>query len=210
MIDHSRAYLETVQADRLAAAHRRRPPADPGELERFLARYAERGERAPSVLHRLIARIGAVARAHRLPAHHVDDVVQTTLLRLLEHRESIREPRALGAWLQTTARHESLRVLRDGARVRPVCPDDLEDGAEPSPLQPHVERGERRTALLRAIDALPPRQRDLMLVLLAEPEPSYAEVARRLGMPIGSIGPTRARALERLRRDERLAAVLGA
>ena len=61
---------------------------------------------------------------------------------------------------------------------------------------------------MQAIDALPARQRELMLALLAEPEPSYAEVARALEMPIGSIGPTRARALARLRRDHRLASVM--
>src|SRR4051794_589012 len=208
MINHSRAYIESVQTDRLAAARRRRPPTDGVELERFLAAYAGRGERGQPVLHRLIARISAVARAHRLPAHHVDDVVQTTLLRLLEHRESIREPRALGAWLQTTARYECLRALRDGARMRPVSPDDFDDRSEPSPLQPYVESAERRSALRAAIGGLPRRQRDVMLALLAEPEPSYAEVARALDIPIGSIGPTRARALERLRRDDRLATLV--
>jgi RNA polymerase sigma factor (sigma-70 family) len=177
------------------------------ELDRLLVAYAGRGEHTRPVLARLTTRIRAVARAHRLPAHQVDDVVQTTLLRLLEHRASIAEPRALGAWLRTTARHESLRVLRDGARVQFVCADEMHDQGEPSPLQPHVEDAERRATLMAAIDELPPRQREVMLALLAEPEPSYAEIARTLDMPIGSIGPTRARALERLRQNTRLTAV---
>jgi RNA polymerase sigma factor (sigma-70 family) len=187
--------------------HQARGGAATAELDRLLIAYAGRGEHTRPVLQRLTTRIRAVARAHRLPAHQVDDVVQTTFLRLLEHRESIAEPRALGAWLRTTARHESLRVLRDGARLQLVCTDDMHDRGEPSPLQPHVEDAERRATLREAIHELPRRQREVMLALLAEPEPSYAEVARTLDMPIGSIGPTRARALERLRQNTRLTSV---
>jgi RNA polymerase sigma factor (sigma-70 family) len=210
MLHHHDDFIDSVRMDQRRAAQRGRPPADAGELERFLATHAGRGARGQSAIDRLMSRMGSVARAHRLPAHQVDDVIQNTMLRLLEHRESIREPRAVGAWLQTTARNESLRVLRDGARARPVSPGDLPDRSELSPLQAHAESAERRIALLHAIDALPDRQRELMLALLAEPQPSYAEVARALDMPIGSIGPTRARALERLRRDDRLTSVTAA
>jgi RNA polymerase sigma factor (sigma-70 family) len=208
MLDHHRDFIDSVRADRHAAALRARPPADPGELERFLSSTAAPGERGQSVIQRLTARIRTVARGHRLPPHHVDDVVQNTWLRLLEHREDIREPRALGAWLQTTARHECLRVLRDGARSHPVEPAAIADHAEEPDLHIGAEAAERRDALLQAIEALPRRQRQLMLALIAEPEPTYAEIARALDMPIGSIGPTRARALERLRGDRRLANIV--
>jgi RNA polymerase sigma factor (sigma-70 family) len=130
------------------------------------------------------------------------------LLRLLEHRDGIREPRALGAWVQTTARRESLRLLSDGARVQPVEPGALADHAEEPDAHPGAESAERRDALLQAIEALPRRQRQLMLALIAQPEPTYAEIAEALDIPVGSIGPTRARALERLSRDRRLRSVV--
>jgi RNA polymerase sigma factor (sigma-70 family) len=174
------------------------------ELERLLLASADRGESCTSVVSRFTARIRSVARAHRLAAHDAEDVVQSTWLRLLEHADRVREPAALGGWLQTTARRESLRVLREGARTQPAG-DDMPERAETGlGLQAALEGKERAALLAQAIAALPRRQRDLMLALLAEPEPSYAEIAAALGMPIGSIGPTRARCLERLRGDERL------
>jgi RNA polymerase sigma factor (sigma-70 family) len=201
MLHHHPQYLESEQAARLF------PTGRPGELERLLRASALRGEPWSSVLQRFTARIRSVARAHRLSAHDAEDVVQTTWLRLLEHLDRVREPEAVGAWLQTTARRESLRVLREGARTQPVEEERLETHEEAAGAGEVVELLERVTLLGQAIQALPRRQRDLMLTLLAEPEPSYADVARRLDMPIGSIGPTRARSLERLRRDVRIAAL---
>lgn len=201
MLHHHPQYLESEQAARLFPAGR------PCELERLLRASAVRGEPWSSVLHRFTARIRGVARAHRLSAHDADDVVQTTWLRLLEHLDRVRDPEAVGAWLQTTARRESLRVLREGARTQPVEDERLETHEEGVGACEVVELLERVTLLGQAIQALPRRQRDLMLTLLAEPDPSYADVARRLDMPIGSIGPTRARSLERLRSDVRIAAL---
>jgi RNA polymerase sigma factor (sigma-70 family) len=180
-----------------------------GELERFFPASDARGRTKPPALRRLSAQIRAVARAHRVPPHEVEDVVQTTWLRLLEHGDSIREGRALGAWLHTTARRESLRILRGIARTQPTDPAHFLEEHDPEPtLGSRVLTAEVSEALGDAIDALPERQRLVLRMLLREPAPQYTEVSSALGMPIGSIGPTRARALERLRQDARLSALV--
>src|SRR5919108_4027523 len=205
MLHHDKLFVGATQEDLRAASARRRPPADPGELERFLLASDPRGQVKPSALRHLTTQIRAIARAHRVPAHDVDDVVQTTWLRLVEHGDSIREPRALGAWLQTTARRESLRTLRRAARTLPIDPTEIVEHRDRAPdLESCVVAAEHADALSRAIAELPERQRRLMRMLIAEPAPSYAEVSRALDMPIGSIGPTRERALARLRRNPRL------
>jgi RNA polymerase sigma factor (sigma-70 family) len=180
-----------------------------GQIGRLLRAAAEPGETPACVVRRLTARIRAVARAHRLPAHDVEDVVQLTWLRLLEHGRDIREPAALGAWLHTTARRESLRVLHEAARLQPVADDALAEPVAAPGADDELEQREAAAVLARAIDALPARQRALMGALLADDGPSYAHIAHRLDMPIGSIGPTRARCMDRLRRDRRLASVAG-
>jgi RNA polymerase sigma factor (sigma-70 family) len=208
MLHHDKLFVGATQEDLRAASARRRPLVDPGELERFLLASDPRGQVKPSALRRLTTQIRAIARAHRVPAHDVDDVVQTTWLRLVEHGDSIREPRALGAWLQTTARRESLRTLRRAARTLPIDPTEIVEQRDRAPdLESCVVAAEHADALSRAIAELPERQRRLMRMLIAEPAPSYAEVSRALDMPIGSIGPTRERALARLRRNPRLSSL---
>ena len=149
----------------------------------------------------------AIARSYGLSGADADDVMQTTWLRLLEHSASIRDPRAVGAWLETTARRESLRVLTSARRERP---SDEEPPEEPTP--PVDERelvaAQRRTALATALGKLPSKQRRLLSMLLLEPAPSYEHISRTLDMPIGSIGPTRARSLARLRQDQALTEVI--
>jgi RNA polymerase sigma factor (sigma-70 family) len=202
---HNRGYINTLEAERQGAAARRRPPVDGGELERVvLAAAAGDGGAWSALIERFAARVRAVARAHRLATHDVDDVVQTTWLRLLEHIDTVREPRALGAWLETTGRHESLRVLR--ARQR-ECPTDSEQLVD-RPVAPVDEQrlvaAEHRAALAMALEQLPGRQRALLSMLFADSDPNYQTISSSLELPIGSIGPTRGRALARLRRDHDL------
>lgn len=144
--------------------------------------------------------VWSVLRAYRLSDADAEDAFQTTWLRLVEHLDRIREPRAVGGWLATTARHESLRLLRRADRSRPV-PDDEFDAADD-----HAEQGEtavllaeRDEQLWAAVDELEERCRRLLRVLMADPPPSYDEVSAALDLPIGSIGPTRGRCLARLR-----------
>lgn len=143
--------------------------------------------------------VWSVARSHGLDPVDAADVSQTTWLRLAEHVHQVREPERLGAWLATTARHESLRTLRCAARQVPVDFDlDLVEQD-----QEDVEAGllleERDASLWRAFRSLEAPCQKLLRVLMADPRPTYAEVSAALGMPVGSIGPRRARCLEHLR-----------
>jgi RNA polymerase sigma factor (sigma-70 family) len=138
---------------------------------------------------------------HRLAPADVEDVTQTTWLRLLEHADKIREPAAVGAWLETTARRESLRLLRASSREHPTDNELMLDAPVAPVDDQRLQASERRVAVGAALKQVSGHQRELLSMLFAEPAPSYAEISRRLGMPIGSIGPTRARCLERLRQN---------
>ena len=143
--------------------------------------------------------IRAIARAHGLRDAYAADVAQATWLKLLEHLDDVREPGRVGAWLATTARRECLRVLRDGTRHRPLDVETLEDESPDVPGE-ELLVAERDQRLWQAFKRLRPSDQALLdMLLVADPRPSYEEVSAALDLPIGSIGPTRARALERLR-----------
>jgi RNA polymerase sigma factor (sigma-70 family) len=171
-----------------------------------LVRGAAGGDQAAfdQLVERYAGLVWSVARAHRLRDDDAQDVFQTTWLRLVEHLDRIREPRAIGGWLATTARHESLRLLRQADRTRPVTdaqldrPDTGVDGGESTVLD-----ADRDLALWVAFSGLEDRCQRLLRVLLADPAPSYEEVGAALEMPVGSIGPTRQRCLRHLRRSLR-------
>jgi RNA polymerase sigma factor (sigma-70 family) len=144
----------------------------------------------------------AVARSHRLDDADCADAVQTAWLRLLENLTRITDPERLGAWLSTTVRRECLRLLRRSGRE---YVSDAESFADiPEPRAAELDAGllleERDAALWNLFEGVPDRCRRLLRVLMADPAPSYQEVSAALEMPIGSIGPTRQRCLERLRR----------
>jgi RNA polymerase sigma factor (sigma-70 family) len=146
--------------------------------------------------------VRAVARGYRLADNDVDDVGQNVWLLLVEHVDRIREPKALPAWLITTARRESLRLIRQQRRATPV--DPFVDVPEPESatdddLDAHLLRLEEARVLQQGLDELPPVQRNLLLLLSSDLMPSYREISAVLMMPVGSIGPTRARGLARLR-----------
>lgn len=142
----------------------------------------------------------SVARSHRLASAEAADVVQTTWLRLVEYLGSIRDADRLGAWLATTARHESLRVIRLAGRVVPVEAATLDrvDDTDPA-VDERLLASERDAALRRCLSQLSPNCQQLLRVLAATPPPTYLEVSAALGLPVGSIGPTRGRCLARLR-----------
>ena len=157
--------------------------------------------------------IRLVARRHRLCEADQDEVVQRTWIRLVERITTVREPAALAGWLVTTARRESLGLLASATRevlgAEPVEPrDPAARRRAREELHEAIAAGERRTALHKAIDGLPPHQRALMRLLVARPALSYEQVGAALGMPVGSIGPTRGRSLSTLRRDPHLRSVL--
>jgi RNA polymerase sigma factor (sigma-70 family) len=145
--------------------------------------------------------VWSIATSHRLGSADAAEVVQTTWLRLLENLDRIREPERLGGWLATTARRESQRLQRlHGREV--VTDDEARFDDVPATLptpEDAMLSAERRRQLRRAFAKLPEHCRRL-LHLVVVVAPPYAEVAAALDMPIGSIGPTRARCLDRLRK----------
>jgi RNA polymerase sigma factor (sigma-70 family) len=176
------------------------------DLHRLLQRAAACDERAwATLVARFTPRIRSVARGHRLSAQDTDDVVQATWLQLFTHIAAVRDPDRIGAYLHTTARRECLATLQRAHRERPLEPDAPEP-AVADEAEAIVAGRERTAALAAALRGLPPRQARLMRMLASEPAPSYTDIAATLKMPIGSIGPTRARCLRRLAVDPRLAA----
>lgn len=155
---------------------------------------------------RLIEHVGpmlrGIGRSYRLSPSDVDDVVQTTWLRLHEHIHGIREPSAIVGWLATTARRESLRLLQ--AQLRESATETLPDG--PGGVEPEIEllAAERRDVVNRALRTLPERHRRLMTMLVSDPTLDYEELSTVLAMPTGSIGSLRARSLARLQRHPEL------
>jgi RNA polymerase sigma factor (sigma-70 family) len=170
---------------------------------------AKGDERGWEALHaRFTPILRAAARMLRLGPADVDDVVQQTWLAAVTHIHTLRQPEAIGAWLIVTARREALRTIRRG--VREVATDDLPEQAQeasPPPGSDLIDE-ERRVAVHAAVRRLDGRKRLVVDALLRTPEVSYVDLAQRLEMPIGSIGPTRERALDRLRSDSVLGAVL--
>ncbi len=147
-----------------------------------------------------------VTRGFRLSEDDAADVFQTTWLRLVEHLDDIRQPERIGGWLASTARRLCLLRLQKAGRDVPTEFEDhqLVSADETVDLDAALDAQQERSALRRALDDLPEPRRALLRVLSTDPAPTYAEVAAALDMPIGSIGPTRARCLDRLRRSPHL------
>lgn len=141
----------------------------------------------------------SITRAHRLPEWEAADVSQATWCALVSHIDKIREPERIGTWVGTTARRECLRALRR-KRGQVACGEDVPEPAAPQPPpDAQLLREERDAELWSAFARLGERDQTLLGLLVADSEPSYVEIAGTLGVPIGSVGPTRARALKRLR-----------
>ena len=169
-----------------------------------LVRRAARGDR--TAWERLVDQysrlIWAMTRDFKLAESDAADVVQATWLRLLEHIDRIEYPERIASWLATTARHECLRHLAVGKRVV-LVEDDHDAFSGAAGHQPDVDERllaeERAQAVRAAMSTLPSRSQRLLELLMADPPVSYTEISDQLGVPIGSIGPTRGRCLDRLR-----------
>lgn len=168
-----------------------------------LVEAAEAGERAAwdELVRRYAALVWAVARVHRLGPADAADVSQTVWLRLVENLATIRDPEALPGWLRTTTRNECLRLIRRGGRelYRAEVEPDQASPDEPSPEHLLLTE-ERDRQLWTALRELSRRCQDLLRVMAYSPDTGYAEISRSLGVPVGSIGPSRARCLAQLRR----------
>lgn len=146
----------------------------------------------PLVLH-------TAARAG-LNAADSADAAQLTWLTLWKHARQIREPEHLAAWLAVATRREAIRLATAASRYVPCADPETE---YPNPEQrgtvdAYPVEGDYDGAVAQALDRLPPRYRALLVMVTGDQCPTYAEIARKLRLPIGSIGPMRMRALEML------------
>jgi RNA polymerase sigma factor (sigma-70 family) len=143
-----------------------------------------------------------VVRASGLDRTAAEDVVQTTWLALVRSGESISEPRAVAGWLCTTARREAWRVGKQSTRQQPVEDETIARKLpdEPAP-EGQVVLDDDNARLWACLTRLTERCQRLLRIVAAEARPDYSSIATELGMPVGSIGPTRGRCLEKLRHE---------
>lgn len=169
-----------------------------------LVRRAAAGDRDAweRLVDAYVGLVWSIVRGLGVSDSEAADVVQTTWLRFLEHIDRLHDPSRVGAWLATTARRESWRVVAQRKRTVLVGDDDYFFDT-PTPDDAAVDarllRGERAEEVREAFDRLPERWQEIMLLLMADPRLSYDEISELLNVPHGSIGPTRARSLRRLR-----------
>lgn len=155
------------------------------------------------LVERFLPLVASLMRRYRVTGADADDVNQTVWLRLVEHLDRIDDAQALPGWIATVTRHECFRAQRQRGRTVPTDPQATAtfDRPDRAPdLLADLHAAERHTALVDGLRELPAQRRDLLLLLVEDPPLSYAEVSHRSGIPVGSIGPTRARALQQLRR----------
>jgi RNA polymerase sigma factor (sigma-70 family) len=166
-----------------------------------------------ALVERFAPLIWSICGRYSLERADAYDVGQYVWLRLVDHLEAIHDPAALPGWLATTTQRECLRALRAVRNQQPFgheldvesIPDERTGMAEHELL-----RAERRAALREAFYRLPPPCQRLIALLLEDQPVPYAEISARLGIPVGSIGPSRGRCVEKLRRDPAIAALFDA
>ena len=151
--------------------------------------------------------VDSVTRRYRLSRSDAEDVIQVVWLRLFENLPRLRETRARPGWIKTTAKHEALRVLASRSPTEPVDPSvlvtlDLRAPDQATAVDNDLLRVERDRAIWNGLAELAPQQRNLLILLHTEPRASYQEISETFGMPTGSIGPTRARCLNKLRNTQ--------
>jgi RNA polymerase sigma factor (sigma-70 family) len=163
------------------------------------------------IIDRYSPLVWSICQRYQLSRQDIDDVGQSIWLLLVENVGSLREPAALPGWIATATKRECLRVLRVTRRHDPggLPPEDLMPPDESDEMiEQELFVAERNIALRAALAELPLGCHDLLSMLIIDPSPGYAQISKALKIPIGSIGPTRARCLERLRRSPHLAAFM--
>ncbi|GAA4710806.1 RNA polymerase sigma factor [Phytohabitans rumicis] len=178
--------MGTVPTDDLATLVRASVNGDEGAWNELVRRHA--------------GLVAGVIWRYRLSTADAQDVSQLVWLHLIEHLAQIREPAALPGWLVTTTRHECQRYLRVNSRSVSVDPAAMTQlSVDAHDVDEELLAAERVQVLRAALAELSPQHRELLVLLAADPPCPYAEISRILGIPIGSIGPTRSRALDKLR-----------
>jgi RNA polymerase sigma factor (sigma-70 family) len=164
------------------------------------------------IVERYAPLVWSICMRYRLERHDIDDVNQSVWLLLVEKIGGLREPAALPGWLATTTQRECLRVLRaarrhDHAELPAV--DQLPPDPDAVMIDQEILAAERDAAVRAAFAELPRSCRDLLALMISDPPCHYADISSRLGIAVGSIGPTRSRCLARLRQSRHLADIAG-
>ena len=180
---------------------RRSPEEDEQSRALVLSAAAGDAQAWDTLVSRYVALLWSIAFRHGLNENDAADVVQNTWLRLFEHIDDLREPARVGSWLATTAQREALRIVAQRQRTVPSddeaafeCADRLQ-----APVDEQLLARELADEAKAALDQLPPTWRALVVALTQDPPLTYEEIVADLGVPIGSIGPTRGRCVKRLR-----------
>jgi RNA polymerase sigma factor (sigma-70 family) len=164
------------------------------------------------IIARYQSLINAISRRYRLAPYDAHDVSQYVWMQLVDHIYKLRDPRALPGWIAVTTTHRCYEILR--AQKRSVTVDPLAigsfglmdtaakrmNGDGRADVDEDLLRAEQRSAVQQGLDELTEGQQQLLLLLVADPPVPYREISRRMNLPTGSIGPTRARLLKKLRR----------
>jgi RNA polymerase sigma factor (sigma-70 family) len=169
-----------------------------------LVSRARNGDRQAwdALVERYAPLIWSICRRHQLADADARDIGQNVWLRLVDQLGTLRNPAALPGWLATTTRRECGRMLR-AARASQAAGYELDAETLPDEQAITAEQqllvAERNAVLREALLDLPPESQRLIALLAADPPVPYAEISARLGIPLGSIGPTRCRCLDKLR-----------
>lgn len=190
----------------------RRPTVSPSDTELVEAATKSDQEAWEQLIGRYQPLINAINLRHQLAPSDAHDVSQYVWMQLLSHIHTLRDPRALPGWIAATTKHRCYEILRAHKRSVTVDPlviarSDLVDMAARSTnsevhfaVDDELLRAEQRCAVRQGLAELTETQQQLLLLLVADPPVPYCEISRRMRLPIGSIGPTRARLLKKLQK----------
>jgi len=186
---------------------------DDPTLAALIARAAKGDQNAwEELVERFAPLVWSICRRYSMERADIDDVAQTVWLRLVERLSTIREPNALPGWLATTTQRECLRLLRVNQRLErrgERLADEMAPALPPAGMiEEEIIKAEWNRSLLIAFSQLSLPCRELLLLLMQEPPVPYTEISKTLGIPVGGIGPSRARCLAKLRRCQPLADLL--
>jgi RNA polymerase sigma factor (sigma-70 family) len=164
-----------------------------------------------SLVARYAPLVNSVAQQFRLPPADADDLSQVLWMRVFEHLAELRVPEALPGWISSTARREAIRMTTAKNRTQPVdATGAVCSGADRSPsVEDVVLLADGRRAIRSGLSELSAQQRRLLILLVAEPRLSYRQISQCLGIPVGSVGPTRSRCLRRLANTAPVRALIG-
>jgi RNA polymerase sigma factor (sigma-70 family) len=167
-----------------------------------------------AIVERYAPLVWSICRRYRLAGVDAVDASQTVWLHLVVQLDNIRDPAALPGWLATTTRRECGGLMRAARRTSPpggrvLDAEDIPD-EQAARADDELLAAERHAALREALADLPPPCQRLIALLAEDPPLPYTEISAQLGIPAGSIGPSRSRCLAKLRHHPAIAALVDA